>query len=1551
MQCAASHPSSSRGARVCLALIAALSAAVCWAQSPPDFVETDVARPDGDPWSEAVGLAFSESGRLFVWERGGVVWIVDEQNPVAAPFLDIHDEVGAWDDHGMLGFALDPEFESTGHVYLFYVVDAHHLANCTESASGTGAAQCGPGYDAEANDYFGATIGRLTRYTALLPAGESDYRNARSFDPQSRKVLIGETIASGLVITHASHGIGSVVFGTDGTLLLSTGDGGRPDGDAGNDPQSNFQQALDAGIMRPEENVGAYRAQLVDSLSGKILRIDAETGDGVPSNPFYDAAAPRAPRSRVWALGMRNPFRMTLRPESGAHDPAAASPGVLLVGNAGWRSWEELEIVDAPGQNFGWPVFEGLEPTVGYDDGSTENRDAPNPLFGSSGCAQQFFRFTDLLQQDSEGAAPFFPNPCDASQPIPASVPTFVHRRPRLEWADNGPARTGIFVDGQAAAIEIDDPASPLSGQSFGGSTSIGGTWYHGHDFPPEYHDTYFHGDYVGEWIRNLRFDQQGTLTAVVPFAANAGGVVAIATSPARGGLYYISWTAFVKRIDYAPGGNFAPTAVVAADRTFGGSPLTVLFDATGSSDRNGTIATYSWDFGDGSPLGTGVRPSHTFTAASSAPISYTVRLTVTDDLGATDETTLLVSLNNTPPTVEILSPFDGSTYPLTADTPYQLIADIRDAEQPANISCRWEVVLHHNTHSHSQPPDTNCRSATVLQSLGCDGDDYYYRVRLTVTDTLGSSASDEVTLAPFCGSGNMPPVANGDLAEVSPGQSVTIAVLANDVDDAGLDPASVAIATAPSVGTITAVDAATGAITYRHGGSSGSFVTFLYTVADRAGARSNAATVRVELDATTVGNRPPALVTPIPNQQAVAGQPFTLNVADYFADLDPHDALTFAAAGLPASLGIGANGVISGTPTPDEIGGAPRTIEITARDSAGLTVSDTFELAVLAPVGASLSVEVTVTPRPALRGEPTRWRIAVDNAGPESATAVVLAGTVHGEGVSWSSLGATPCNIDRSSSPATFSCAVGDLAARASRIVELEATSPAAGEVLLVARTATASVELNLTDNATARELGVAERFSLGPAQVLGGASARAVAAGDVNGDGWPDAAVATVGGQPTEIYLNDGAGAFLATPLSLQADDSYDAALIDLDRDGDLDLVLANALGNRVLFNNGAGAFESRLILGAGASRGLAAVDLDHDTAVDLVFATSSGAVVYRNDGLGAFSLAAELGRADAQAVAAVDVDADGLHDLVVANRDGADVLYLNRSSGGALAWSAPVALPSSNSVAVAAGDYDGNGRPDLLLGKTLTTQPPVVPEKWLLRNDGGGGFSAVRRFGVTSVRDLETSDFDQDTQAEWWVASGGGTIQRYTTDGNSLALTAEQLAVPNATALARGDLDRDGFDDLLVAAGTSAGVHVFRNDGSGGLGRRDRTPPTITTLGAANVTVQRNAGYVDAGATATDDFDGDLTSRIVVDNRVNTATAGVYTVTYTVSDLSGNRSSAVRTVTVVENGGNTNGGGGGGDGLELLILVTLAAALRRRRGLDVNPPVARRPTRARR
>jgi chitodextrinase len=730
---------------------------------PPGFSEVEIQRPDGAAtWNEAVGMQFQANGRLWVWERGGRVWIVDSANPVTSPIIDISPEVGAWGDHGMLGFALHPDYETTGYIYMMFVVDRHHLMNCDSPA--VGVPVCGASYNPATNDYNSATIGRIVRYRMQLPAGQSDYRNATQIDLSSRRTLLGETMrnqpkSTGCPIMHSSHGVGTLAFGMDGTLLASCGDGASyTSQDTGSASETYYVQGLADGIIRSAENVGAFRSQLPTSLSGKVLRLDADTGNGLSSNPLYDASQPRSARSRLWTLGIRNGFRFTVKPLSGSHNPSDGNPGVIFLGDVGWNTWEETNVVRSGNRNLGWPLFEGLNPHAGYMAADTANLDAPNPLSGGS-CSIPFFRFRDLTIQDTLNAGSW-PNPCSASVQI-TSTPTYKHTRAALEWR-HSPATThwsAYDLAGNAIAPDIGTAApggAIVTGPTFAGSSSQGGVWYTADDFPAMYKNTYFHGDYSGQWIKNFVFDANNNLLEVRDFLGSGGGIVDMATNPVTGNLYYNSWTAFVRKITYSPTGNVPPIARASASTTYGSTPLTVSFDGTGSTDANNQALTYQWDFGDGSAPSTSPTPTHVFTAPAGVVTNFNVTLTVRDTGNLSSQTTMLISVNNTPPNVNITSPVDGTQYQLnTGNINVPLTASLSDAQSStASLSCQWLTALHHNTHQHENPVITSCSSNFTLAPIGCDGETYYYRFILTVTDPQGLQTVRESRMYPACGAG-----------------------------------------------------------------------------------------------------------------------------------------------------------------------------------------------------------------------------------------------------------------------------------------------------------------------------------------------------------------------------------------------------------------------------------------------------------------------------------------------------------------------------------------------------------------------------------------------------------------------------------------------------------------------------------------------------------------------------------------------------------------------------------------------------------------------------
>lgn len=385
-----------------------MAAPAAVASAPPEGFSRTGAPGD---WGDIVGIVPVGDGRFVAWERAGVVWMLGPDLAMSMePMIDLHDEVGGWRDHGLLGLALDPDFLTNGRVYLLYVVDRYFLLN-SES----------PDYDPDANLYFEASIGRITRYAAT-PRSQF-----ATIDPESRTILLGDTITTGLPILGQSHGVGSLAFGDDGTLLASMGDSASYfEVDAGGPFEGGWvEQGLADGIITPDQNIGAFRSQYIDSLCGKILRLDPETGDGISSNPWYDADAPRSPRSRVFCLGLRNPFRMSIIPGTGSTDPATARPGDISYGDVGWNTWEDSGVVSVRGTNLGWPLFEGLDTNQEYWNTNTLHPTAENPLAGENGCPERY-RFRDLILQDSQPRT-YPENPCDPAWQFPTSWtgPTF----------------------------------------------------------------------------------------------------------------------------------------------------------------------------------------------------------------------------------------------------------------------------------------------------------------------------------------------------------------------------------------------------------------------------------------------------------------------------------------------------------------------------------------------------------------------------------------------------------------------------------------------------------------------------------------------------------------------------------------------------------------------------------------------------------------------------------------------------------------------------------------------------------------------------------------------------------------------------------------------------------------------------------------------------------------------------------------------------------------------------------------------------------------------
>ena len=194
-----------------------------------------------------------------------------------------------------------------------------------------------------------------------------------------------------------------------------------------------------------------------------------------------------------------------------------------------------------------------------------------------------------------------------------------------------------------------------------------------------------------------------------------------------------------------------------------------------------------------------------------------------------------------------------------------------------------------------------------------------------------------------------------------------------------------------------------------------------------------------------------------------------------------------------------------------------------------------------------------------------------------------------------------------------------------------------------------------------------------------------------------------------------------------------------------------------------------------------------------------------------------------------------------------------------------------------------------------------------------------SGTMAFGDYSVR-IQTDDQNGGTYQEAFLVSvlsddpvppvitllGDATVNLTTGDAYADAgatatddvdgdITANIVTVSNVDTMTAGNYQ---VTYNVMDAGGNPATEVVRTV----IVADDATPPVITLVSSAAVSVTRGNAYTDAGATATDNVDGDITANIVTVSNVNTATAGTYQVTYNVMDAAGNAATeVVRTVTV--------------------------------------------------
>ncbi len=374
------------------------------------------------------------------------------------------------------------------------------------------------------------------------------------------------------------------------------------------------------------------------------------------------------------------------------------------------------------------------------------------------------------------------------------------------------------------------------------------------------------------------------------------------------------------------------------------------------------------------------------------------------------------------------------------------------------------------------------------------------------------------------------------------------------------------------------------------------------------------------------------------------------------------------------------------------------------------------------------------------------------------------------------------------------------------------------------------------------------------------------------------------TSGSAATEAQLPYADATDMALPTGSLNGLSMDAAAVDVDNDGDLDVVVAHEFrANILLINDGSGRFADesarRLPRASHDSEDIGVADFDGDGDQDIIIVSEDDEIneLYINDGAGFFSDETRRrlpARGVTNGVAVGDVDADGDPDLVFAN-NGQNFVLINNA--GVFTDETAIRLPPLRDVSqdVELGDVDGDGDLDLLVGNESDNR--------LLLNDGTGLFTDAPerlplREATEETRDADFGDIDSDGDLDIFFGNvqffrRGAALENrlLVNDGRGFFTDESAARLPqHDDHTVDGDfvdIDGDGHLDLVTAnannlnIGGQAPYRALLNDGTGVF--RDDTaemfPPTLRGIGfdveAADVNGDRQPDFYFASRRGAD------------------------------------------------------------------------------------------------
>ncbi|MPR33815.1 PQQ-dependent sugar dehydrogenase [Salmonirosea aquatica] len=527
--------------------------------------------------NEPMELAVAPDGRVFFTERKGNFYMYD---PASRQTKLIREFPVFWETkygNGLIGLALDPDFEKNHFIYF---------------------------YNTPISD---TPKQHVSRFTLL---------DDNTLDVTSEKVLLEIPIEFEI----SRHTGGSLAFGPDGNLYISTGDNTSPFASNGFTPIDERPGRSQFDDQRSAANT--------NDLRGKILRIHPEA-NGTASIPAGNLFAQGTPgtRAEIYAMGLRNAYRITVDQKTGILYWGEIGPDSGKDSDRGPKGYDEYNQARKAG-NFGWPYFIGDNKAYHDYDFATEKI---GPAF-------------------------------DPAHPV-----------------NDSPNNTGIknLPPAQKALIWYpydDSPEFPKLGK--GGRSAIIGPVYHydpalksATKFPEYFDNKLFITEWMRNWVFAVDLDENQNYRGMEPFMPITGDFrrpIDMTFGP-DGSLYALEYgsvygidneDARLVRIDYNAG-NRTPVAVISASDSLGTAPLNVTFDTNKSYDLDQDDLTYQWKFGNNTVTSNGGTVTYTFSKNGTYPIT----LKATDPTGASSTDTLLVRVGNTLPQVAIHTPNNSTFY------------------------------------------------------------------------------------------------------------------------------------------------------------------------------------------------------------------------------------------------------------------------------------------------------------------------------------------------------------------------------------------------------------------------------------------------------------------------------------------------------------------------------------------------------------------------------------------------------------------------------------------------------------------------------------------------------------------------------------------------------------------------------------------------------------------------------------------------------------------------------------------------------------------------